>query len=514
MFKKIKRLIRKKKRPVPKFEGNSTPKTNRIERKRNRRNLQLFALFLCLIGLLGAYGLFRTFMQEERPQEESVEAIVFTSFKNQVENSTPKQLVDLYLDSKENPLASLPERIDHFKKKNQIAIRLASSDEGQLRDFGSAACFELLARRDSLLLMHGLLDLKTDGENVCSRYLDELSDLDGIVRSGADSAKSILMSRQLAVLLGEYFTAFSNSQKVDEPFLELYANTTKQCARNERLVKILFDVAMHAFKNNASDKPLESFIAQFDSKPIGNDLAVYGADRLAQREFATINDSFYDAKSSGMVDKVFESVKSNISKIDLPTELSSRLDRINDFSKLGEAERGNDLLKLLEPKISDANSRRLRKRYDRLLARFKNFDTAFSLDGIRSLNNEAAAFRSPNSQMKVILVGNTKTRVESQQMLKEGIRINRNNSNKLSLAFLVHNVGGQTNGMKQLKQISEKILDVDFWTVSDETEDGRAFLKKLPLDDAPFFIVLDNNNHPVSIGSNATMVEEIVSQIR
>ena len=521
MFKKIKRAIRKKKRlksDALAFEGSSAKKKeNRIVRSHRRRNLQLIAVGLCLVGLIAGFVFLQYAMNEERPTETS-NGIVYTSFKAQVENGTPQQLADMYLDEKENPLASLPERIDHFSKKEKIAKRLVETGEGDLKNFGSAACFELLARRDSLLLMHDLVDLDSNGEQVCESYLDKLSNLDGMIRSNSESDESILMSRQLAVLLGEYFVVRSKSEDLGDSFVALYAETAKQCSKNRRLIMILFDIAMHSFRDNASDDPLKAFIKQFDSKPLGNEMAVFGAEKLSQKDIAAANKSLYEAKTPAAVDQAFQAIKTGIESTDNATELSAQLDRISDFSKLGEHKRGQELLDLVIPKITDSNFEWLKRRLQFLEARFSNFGKEFSLSGIRTLDGEDATFRTPNSTLKIVLVGNTKTRNESQEMLKDAIRLNRsvgeNSAVSLCVSFLVHDIGGQVNGLQQLKTASLRITEIDFWVVSDKTEGGKTFLEKLPLNDAPFFIVLDKNNHPVSIGSSPEMVEEIVSQAR
>ena len=53
---------------------------------------------------------------------------------------------------------------------------------------------------------------------------------------------------------------------------------------------------------------------------------------------------------------------------------------------------------------------------------------------------------------------------------------------------------------------------IKFWKVSETTESGKAFLNQMPLDDVPFFIILDQNSHPESIGADSTLLRLLVSE--
>ena len=472
-------------------------------------------LFLGVLVVAAGYIGVRQFFIAERP-EATVDVVEFQSFEAQLKNSDAEQLVDLYLETKEAPSAALPIRIAILKKKDRIAKRLVKIGKDNLRDFGAAACFENLAKQNSLLMMHGILTPSTTGHETALKYLDELSEVDGLVRLNSDSDDNVHKSREIAVLLGEYFNAYFNNKPVNDAIVELYDDMASKCQSSEKLFPILFDIGMHAFKQQSTDTLLKSFIKHFESTtPKGSELVVFASKQISNKNFSLRGKNFYDAKSNNVVDAAFDEVKSTISSADVDTEVSVRLQQIANFARLGEPEKGIELLNLIKPKINDATH--LKRRFDSLNAQFANFGKTFSIDGVEKLDGTQAVFSQPDANLKIILAGNTRTRVDSQHMLAEAMRLRNSQrtgaqrQSNVSLSFLVHDVGGQTNGLNQLRTAANTIKTIDFWLVTDKTDGGKEFLDKMPLDNAPFFIVLGADNQPISIGADVETVQEIVS---
>lgn len=431
------------------------------------------------------------------------------SFEEVLNRSNIGQLSDLHQQMLDDPMLTVPERIKLLERRNKVANRLMTMTEGDEKDGWIANFVDTGVQREFIFFVK-----KIDNPDALTNLKTHIDQFD------ANSSEVVQRRLQFAKLVNNYMT-YGKKENLKPEFLEQYQMIFDAKTDRASDIRMLYDVAQNALETKGDNRLLKRFVKSLESNPKAVNLSKLAAATLIEPtpDAVVLTDDSANRSENSQTNpkeltKSVEAVRTN-------AEFNQILRNVNSFLVVGKSKEANDVLNVLDSNLatmglSPESNVELQAELQRYRQRLQLFEKPFSLEGVVTLDRKAASFRFPDSQLSIILVGNTKSRPATVGLINELIRITGRQAvrNNYNVSLLIHDVGGQERGLKALAQMSERLRYIDFWYVSDKTESSREFLKTTPLFDAPFFIVLNQNRIPISIGSDVDQLEKIVFEPR